>query len=56
MIRFIEFEANEIEQNIDTQSENEFDIKKNEIILKEKLKIDQLYKKKTKFMNRTTAT
>ncbi|KAE9537957.1 hypothetical protein AGLY_005929 [Aphis glycines] len=56
IIRFMEFEANEIEQNIDTQSENDFNIKKNEIILKGKLKIDQLYKKKTKFMNRTTAT
>jgi len=52
----MEFEANEIEQNFDTQSENEFSIKKNEIILKGKMEINQLYKKKTKLMKRTTAT
>jgi len=56
MIKFIESEANENEKNIDTQSENEFNIKKDEIILKGKLEIDQLYKKKTKLMKRTTAT
>lgn len=52
----MELEANEIEQNIDTQSENEFNIKKNEIILKGKTEINQLYKKKTKLMKRTKAT
>ncbi|XP_025192598.1 V-type proton ATPase subunit E-like [Melanaphis sacchari] len=56
MVKFIEFEANEIEKNIDTQSEDEYNIKKNEIILKGKMKINQLYNKKTKLMKRTTAT
>ncbi|XP_026808481.1 V-type proton ATPase subunit E-like [Rhopalosiphum maidis] len=56
MVKFMEFEANEIEQNIDTQSEDEYNNKKNEIILKGKMEINQLYNKKTKLMKRTTAT
>ncbi|XP_060849469.1 V-type proton ATPase subunit E-like [Rhopalosiphum padi] len=56
MVKFMEHEANEIEQNIDTQSEDEYNNKKNEIILKGKMEINQLYNKKTKLMKRTTAT
>lgn len=52
----MEHEANEIEQNIDTQSKDEYNNKKNEIILKGKMEINQLYNKKTKLMKRTTAT
>lgn len=56
MVKFIEFEADEIEQNIDTQSENKYHTEKKETILKGKMEINQLYNKKTKLMNRTTAT
>lgn len=52
----MDFEADEIERNIDAQSEDEYHIKKEEMILKAKMEIDQLYDKKTKVINRTTAT
>jgi len=56
MVKFIEFEADEIVQNIETQSEDEYHNKKDEMILKGKMEINQLYNKKTNLMNRTTAT
>jgi len=56
MVKFIEFEADEIIQNIETQSENEYHMKKNKMILKEKMEINQLYHKKTNLINRTSAT
>lgn len=55
MVKFIEFEADEIEQNIDTQSEDEYRFKKNEMILKGKMEVNQLFNKKTNLMNRKTA-
>jgi len=56
MVKFIEFEADEIEQNIDAESVDEYRIKKNEMILKGKMKVNQLFNKKTNIINRTTAT
>ncbi|XP_060871846.1 V-type proton ATPase subunit E-like [Metopolophium dirhodum] len=56
MVKFIEFEADEIIQNIETQSEDEYHMKKKEMILKEKMEINQLYNKKTNLINRTSAT
>ncbi|XP_022171491.1 V-type proton ATPase subunit E-like [Myzus persicae] len=56
MVKFIEFEADETERNIDAQSEEECRNIKNEMILKAKMEINQLYNKKTNLMKRTTAT
>jgi len=53
MVKFIEFEADEIKQNIETQSEKKYHKKKEEIILKGKMEINQLYNKKTNLTIRT---
>ncbi|KAL4090320.1 hypothetical protein QTP88_025181 [Uroleucon formosanum] len=56
MVKFIEFEADEIVQNTETQSENEYHMKKKEMILKGKMEINQLYNKNTNLINSTSAT
>jgi len=52
----MEFKADEIEQNIDSQSEDKYHTKKNEMILRGKMEINQLYNKKTNLMQKTTTT
>ena len=56
MVKFIEFEADDIIKNIESKSEDEYHMKKNEMILKGKMEINQFYNKKTNLINRTSAT
>lgn len=56
MIKFIDHDALEIEQNIDDFTEKNYQSEKEKLIRIGAMKIDQLYNKNMKHVNRKTAT
>lgn len=56
MIKFIDHDAKEMEQDIDEFTEENYQNEKEKLIYAGKMKIDQLYNKNIKLVNRKTAT
>lgn len=56
MIKFIDHDAEEMAQNIDLSSEENYEVEKEKLVCQGMMEIDQLHNKKMKLVNRETAT
>jgi hypothetical protein len=56
MVKFIEHNAEVIQQDIDDETEENYNMEKEKLIRMGKMEVNQLFNKKTKLLNKERAT